>query len=277
MSLKYRALNSGANSSFMGWQHSFVPFAPSVQASSHFLQRTWLFNLEPQAAGDELADENNVPENLAESAGIETYRRNLDAIEARLPESERLILARQRVEAILFLSREPLSSRKIAQLACLADATQARTLTRQLNDLYREESQAFQIEETSGGYLLLTRPQFSKWLRKLDHVPGDIRLGMPALETLTIIAYRQPVVRAYIESVRGANCDETLRQLLERDLIRIAGRSEELGRPYLYGTTKRFLQMFGLRSVDHLPKREWVLQTDLQLANPALDDSIHGT
>ncbi len=214
---------------------------------------------------------------VTEFAGLDVYQRNLAAIEERLPDSERLIRARQRVEAILFLSREPLSSRKIAQLACLADATQARTLTRQLNELYRQENHAFQIEESSGGYIMLTRPQFARWLRRLDYVPSDVRLGLPALETLTIIAYKQPVVRAYIESVRGANSDEALRQLLERDLIRIAGRSEELGRPYLYGTTKRFLQMFGLRSLDHLPKKEWVLQTEGQLANPAMDDSIHGT
>ncbi len=196
---------------------------------------------------------------------LDTFRANLAAIEERLSDSERLIRARQRVEAILFLSREPLSPRKIAQLACLADATQARTLTRQLNEMYRQENQAFQIEETSGGYILLTRPQFSRWLRRLEHIPGEVRLGLPALETLTIIAYRQPVVRAYIEAVRGANCDEALKQLLERDLIRIAGRSEELGRPYLYGTTKRFLQVFGLRSLEHLPRKNGFCKMDSSL------------
>ncbi len=185
-----------------------------------------------------------------------------------------MLRARRRVEAILLLSREPLSTRKIAQLASLADATQARTLTRQLNELYQRESHAMQIEETAGGNVLMTRAQFAPWLRQFDHVPTELRLGVGALETLTIIAYRQPVVRAYIESVRGSNCDEMLKQLLDRDLIRIAGRSEDLGRPFLYSTTKRFLQIFGLRSLEHLPKKEWVLQADVQFANQTTDDSI---
>jgi segregation and condensation protein B len=204
--------------------------------------------------------------------GLETFRKNLISIEERLSDHERQTRARQRVEAILFLSREPLSNRKISQLACLEDATQARTIIRQLNDIYRQEQQAWQIEEASGGFILLTRPQYSRWLRRLEHVPSDVRLGLPTLETLTIIAYRQPVMRSYIESVRGANCEDALRQLLERELIRIAGRSEDLGRPYVYETTKRFLQLFGLRSIEHLPKKEWVLQSPLQLANPVRDD-----
>jgi segregation and condensation protein B len=83
-----------------------------------------------------------------------------------------------------------------------------------------------------------------------------VRLSAPALETLAVVAYRQPVLRAEIEAVRGVQCDEVLRQLIDRDLVRIAGRSEELGRPMLYGTTRRFLQVFGLRHLDELPRGE---------------------
>lgn len=165
-----------------------------------------------------------------------------------------------RVEAILFLAREPLSARRLSQYANLADGTEARTLIRHLNQQYDERSQAFRIEEIAGGFQLLTRAPFASWLRRLGHVPAETRLSVPALETLAVVAYRQPVMRADIEAVRGVNCGEILRQLMERDLIRICGRSEELGRPYLYGTTKRFLQTFGLVDLDHLPRAE-ILRT----------------
>lgn len=165
-----------------------------------------------------------------------------------------------RVEAILFLAREPLSARRLSQYANLADGTEARTLIRHLNQQYDVRNQAFRIEEIAGGFQLLTRAPFASWLRRLGHVPAETRLSVPALETLAVVAYRQPVMRADIEAVRGVNCGEILRQLMERDLIRICGRSEELGRPYLYGTTKRFLLTFGLVDLDHLPRAE-VLRT----------------
>jgi segregation and condensation protein B len=159
-----------------------------------------------------------------------------------------------RLEAILFIAREPLSTRKLSQYANLADATEARTLIRQLNDRYDTLGRAFRVEEVAGGFQLMTRPKFAAWLRRLEEVPKETRLSAPALETLAVIAYRQPSGRAEIESIRGVNCGEILRQLMDRDLVRIAGRSDELGRPYLYATTKRFLQLFGLRSLDDLPR-----------------------
>jgi segregation and condensation protein B len=136
----------------------------------------------------------------------------------------------------------------------LADATEARTLIRRLNQFYDRGGRAFRVEELAGGFQLLSRPEFATWLRRLGHVPAEVRLSAPALETLAVIAYRQPVPRADIEAIRGVNCGEILRQLMDRDLVRIAGRSEDLGRPYLYGTTKRFLQMFGLLNLDQLPR-----------------------
>jgi segregation and condensation protein B len=159
----------------------------------------------------------------------------------------------QRLESVLFLAREPLSSRKLSQFASLADATEARTLIRQLNDLYDASGRAFRVEDVAGGYQLLTRSPFASWLRRLEYVPREIRLSGPAMETLAVIAYRQPASRAEIEAVRGVNCGEMVRQLMDRDLVRIQGRSEELGRPYLYATTRRFLQLFGLKSIDKLP------------------------
>lgn len=162
----------------------------------------------------------------------------------------------QRLEAVLFLSREPLNTRKLSQFARLVDATEARTLVRRLNNLYDDEDRAFRIERVAGGYQMLTRPQFGTWLRRLEHVPNETRLSPPALETLAVIAYRQPVLRAEIEGIRGVSCGEIVRQLMERDLVRIAGRSEELGRPYLYGTTRKFLQLFGVPSLDKLPRAD---------------------
>jgi segregation and condensation protein B len=160
----------------------------------------------------------------------------------------------RRLEAVLLLTREPLSSRKVAQYANLADGTEARTLIRRLNELYDAAGRAFRVEEVAGGFQLLTRRKFAAWLRRLEHVPPETRLSAPALETLAVIAYRQPVPRADIEAIRGVNCGEILRQLMERDLVRIGGRSEELGRPFLYATTKRFLQVFGLVSLEDLPQ-----------------------
>jgi segregation and condensation protein B len=161
---------------------------------------------------------------------------------------------RQRVEAVLFLARGPLTSRRIAQWAGLEDGTQARTLVRQLNQQYDDNGRAFHIKTVAGGYQLLTRPQFSQWIRRLVHVPSRIRMSGPALETLTVVAYRQPIIKADIEAIRGVACGEILRQLLERGLLRICGRREELGRPFLYATTKRFLAEFGLGSLQDLPK-----------------------
>lgn len=137
-----------------------------------------------------------------------------------------------KLEAVLFLAREPLGSRKLAQLAGLADGTEARTLVRKLNRLYDAEGSAFRIEEVAGGLQLMTRPKFAGWLRRLHAVPVEVRLSAPALETLAIVAYRQPVLRAEIEAIRGVQCGEILRQLMDRDLVRILGRSEDLGRPF---------------------------------------------
>lgn len=175
-----------------------------------------------------------------------------------------------RLEAVLFIAREPLGGRKLAQYANLADGTQARTLVRRLNEHYDTTGRAFRVEQVAGGYQMLTRRQFSPWLRRLAHVPGETRLSAPGLETLAVIAYRQPVPRADIEAIRGVNCGETLRQLLERDLVRIDGRSEELGRPYLYSTTKRFLELFGLMHLDDLPGDDGLRSAPLPAAAGAV-------
>ncbi|MCC6494178.1 MAG: SMC-Scp complex subunit ScpB [Pirellulales bacterium] len=158
-----------------------------------------------------------------------------------------------RLEAILFLAREPLSSRKLAALADLADGTEARALVRELARRLRNRARAIQPVEIAQGTQLMTRPQLADWIGKVHPPDADLRLSPPALETLAVAAYRQPATRAEIEAVRGVQCGEILRVLMERDFLRIVGRSDELGRPFLYGTTRKFLQVFGLRRLEELP------------------------
>ncbi|HEX3601808.1 MAG TPA: SMC-Scp complex subunit ScpB [Lacipirellulaceae bacterium] len=176
------------------------------------------------------------------------------------------VIRRSRVEAVLFLAREPLSLRRLAQLANLEDGTEARTVLNSLRERYDQRGCAFQVAQVAGGYQLLSRREFAQWLRRKDTVEREIRLSPPALEALAVVAYRQPVLRAEVEAIRGVACGEILRLLMDRELLRIVGRSEELGRPLRYGTTKRFLEVFGLCNLDELP---WAAQ--LRRA-PAADD-----
>lgn len=180
----------------------------------------------------------------------------------------------RRIESVLFLTREPISARKLSQFADLADAGEARTLVRRLNALYDQSGRAFRVEESAGGYLLQTRARFANWIRRCPQTPRELRLSAPTLETLTVIAYRQPAARSEIEAIRGVNCGEILRQLLDRDLVKIAGRSDELGRPYLYETTPRFLQAFGLNRIEDLPTLRPTEAVSEGEASPATTDHV---
>jgi segregation and condensation protein B len=158
-----------------------------------------------------------------------------------------------RLEAALFIAREPLSTRRLAKLARLSDGTRARALLRDLAAIQDASGSAVRVEPIAGGFQLLTRTPFGPWVRRLLTSPPENRLSAAALESLAIVAYRQPVTRAEIESIRGVGCEEMLRQLMERDLIAVGGRSEELGRPNVYQTTKGFLRAFGLSRIEDLP------------------------
>jgi segregation and condensation protein B len=160
------------------------------------------------------------------------------------------------LEALLLAADEPLPTRKLAALAGLSDGVEARRLVEKLRSFHEADGSAFTIEELAGGYQLLTRPEFHPWLTRLRRPGGDLRLSPAARETLTIVAYRQPITRADLENVRGVQSGEVLRQLMEKGLVRIAGRDDSLGRPVLYGTTKKFLQVYGLRSLRDLPPVE---------------------
>ena len=159
-----------------------------------------------------------------------------------------------RLEAVLLLADEPLPARRLAEVAGLADAALARSLLDRLRACYDADGSAFQVEEIAGGYQLLTRPQYHPWLARLKRTGHELRLSPAALETLAVIAYKQPVMRAEVETIRGVACSEVIRQLLEKGLVRVVGRHDSLGRPQLYGTTRRFLQAFGLNTLQDLPE-----------------------
>jgi segregation and condensation protein B len=159
------------------------------------------------------------------------------------------------VEAALLAADEPLTARRIAAVTGLEDAALVRRVLSKLQTFYEEEGSAFQVHEIAGGFQLLTRPEYHPWLLRLRQSGHDLRLSPAARETLAIVAYRQPIMRADVEAVRGVQCGDVLRLLMEKGLVRIAGRHESLGRPVLYGTTKKFLQVFGLRSLKDLPQQ----------------------
>jgi segregation and condensation protein B len=180
--------------------------------------------------------------------------REIDELPARGELAREPALAR--LEAALLIADEPLSARRLAQIAGLPAATEARRLLRRLESLYAQDGSAFQVEELAGGFQLLTRPEFQPWLVRLRRANAEHRLTPAARETLAIVAYRQPIIRADIEKIRGVQCGDLLRLLMEKGLVKIVGRHDSLGRPVLYGTTKKFLQAFGLKSLRDLPDVE---------------------
>jgi segregation and condensation protein B len=159
---------------------------------------------------------------------------------------------RRIVEALVLSSPEPISAAKLAEVIPYCDAGEIKDLVNELNTEYAEQDRSFEIWEVAGGFQIRTRAEFSGYLQKLQKERA-LRLSQAALETLAIIAYRQPVTRAEVEDVRGVDAGATVKSLLERHLIRIAGQREVPGRPMLYGTTRRFLEIFGLDSLKSLP------------------------
>jgi segregation and condensation protein B len=161
--------------------------------------------------------------------------------------------AATRVEAVLVTSERPVREARLVEATELS-AADVRAAIASLNDTYEDSNRVFRITAVADGWQMLTLPEVAPVLARLLAARQQARLSQAAMETLSIIAYRQPVLRAEIEAIRGVACGEVLRGLLERRLIRIAGRAEELGRPMLYGTTREFLRIFGLSGIDDLPE-----------------------
>jgi segregation and condensation protein B len=178
-----------------------------------------------------------------------------------LDSSNSLVAVDLRVlEALLFSTHHPLTAGRLAELLDLDATKPVKQAIRDLNTQYEESRRAFRVEQVAGGYQLLTLPEFGEHLQKLHQREIDAKLTKAALETLAIVAYKQPILRADIEAIRGVACGETIRNLMEKRLVNIAGRAEEPGRPILYGTTKRFLEVFGLNTVKDLPQSEDALK-----------------
>lgn len=160
------------------------------------------------------------------------------------------------VEAVLFATQEPISVRKLSDIVGDTDVKTVQDVIRQLREEYDAHDRVFQIEEIANGYQLLSRPEYHEWISKIRKKSGENRLSQQALETLAIIAYKQPIIRADIEAIRGVQSGQMIRTLIEKNLVKITGRDEVLGRPLLYGTTTQFLNYFGLKSIKDLPKVE---------------------
>lgn len=160
------------------------------------------------------------------------------------------------VEALLFASDAPVDADRIREVLDLASVEEARALLARLGGRYTEQGSGLQIMEAGGGFRLVTRPEVAPWLVRLARSRTRSRLSRPALETLAIVAYKQPVSRPDVDAIRGVNSEAVLDNLMEKRMIRIAGRKEAPGRPFLYETTREFLVAFGLRDLSDLPQVE---------------------
>ena len=159
------------------------------------------------------------------------------------------------IEAVLFCAGEPVTIRELAELFEFG-VHDVRSAVENLREEYIESGRAFRIEDISGGVQLLTLSEFDPWLHTLHQKRRSSRLSPAALETLAIVAYKGPITKAELESIRGVQCAPTLNTLLDRELIRVAGKAPGLGRPLLYHTTPMFLESFGLGSLKDLPEPE---------------------
>lgn len=160
------------------------------------------------------------------------------------------------VEALLFASPEPLTIERIVATVPGVEKDEVARAAQDLAEDYARETRSFQLVEVGGGYQLTTKPDYAVWVEKLLETGAKARLSRAALETLAVVAYKQPVLRSVIESIRGVNVDGVLRTLMERNLVRMVGRGEGPGRPLLFGTTKDFLLQFGINRLSDLPKVE---------------------
>jgi segregation and condensation protein B len=156
------------------------------------------------------------------------------------------------LEALLLISGEPLTPSTLKGITAL-DEPEIRSIMGDLTADYETRDGGIRIAEIAGGYQMVTVPRFAQWIRKMKSTQVSSRLSLASLETLAIIAYRQPIIKAEIEQVRGVNADGVIKTLLDKRLIKIMGKKEAPGRPLLYGTTKEFLEYFGLKDLTGLP------------------------
>jgi len=182
------------------------------------------------------------------------------------------------IESLLFVAEEPLTLDKLKSILETVEAKEIRTALQSLADLYEARGGGFKLYEVAGGWQLRSRPEYNEWIKRMLQ-PSPQRLSKPALETLAIVAYNQPIIRADIEHIRGVDCGGVLRQLMERKLIRVLGRKEIPGRPLIYATTRLFLELFGLKDLKDLPSPKEIeeMATAMEEANQgSLSESDEG-
>jgi len=167
----------------------------------------------------------------------------------------------------VFASDKPLSVRQIKDIIGDVDTRVIRKLVNELSDEYKRSERSFEITEVAGGFQFATSAAYGRWLKKLYNIKQSDYLTAPSLETVAIIAYRQPVAKADIEFIRGVSVDGVIGNLVQKGLVRITGRKEVIGRPFLYGTTNLFLQYFGLNSLEELPALAEFKEADLEFQN----------
>ena len=160
------------------------------------------------------------------------------------------------IEALLFASEKPITLERIKEALDNTQTTQIRAVLEELGSEYEKSNRGIRIIEIAGGFQMITAPTVAGYLRKLFKGRGAPRLSRPGLETLAIIAYKQPVTKHEIESIRDVNVDGIIKNFLDKGLIRISGRKKAPGRPYVFATTRQFLEYFGLKSLEELPKIE---------------------
>lgn len=160
---------------------------------------------------------------------------------------------KQIVETLLFITDRPLKPGRIADVIDGVDARRVREMILEIQDDYLRRNSAIQVVEVGGGFQMSTKPEYGRWVRRLYNEKMTTKLSNAALETLAIIAYKQPITRAEMEAIRGVDVAGPLERLLERSLVRVVGKKDTVGRPLVYGTTDEFLRMFGLNKVSDLP------------------------
>jgi len=164
------------------------------------------------------------------------------------------------IESLLFVSKEPLTLERMKRVLDIEDTKTLRNALDMLSDEYEERKGAFFMREAGGGYQIITRPEYKEWIKRLIQ-PSPVRLSRASMETLTIVAYKQPVIRSDVERIRGVDSGGILRMLMERRLIKVLGRKEIAGRPLIYATTRQFLEVFGLKDLKELPSLKEIENT----------------
>jgi len=169
--------------------------------------------------------------------------------------------AKQVVEALIFASSKPLTPAEIRKVTKVLSVSQIEKIAADLKEDYRKNGRCFELLEVAGGYEIATKKEFAPWIMKIELQRKARQATQSALETLAILAYKQPLTRAEIEALRGVDTSGVLNTLMEKNFIKIVGKKEVPGRPFLYGTTEKFLEHFGLKSIQELPSLEEIRQT----------------